>query len=162
LGAVLPHVRRAAELVGNLYGIENVLGWRASARDMLGHPAGLALDFMCDPSTGRKVNAYLLANAGALGVKYTIHEQTYFVPGEPPEPMEDRGSVTQNHGDHVHAQFRATGGNGTPVATDAGAAGAGGGLFDSWAGDLLALGVKFGATGAALALVVAGVRTTVK
>lgn len=168
LGAVLPHVRRAAELVGNLYGVETILGWRASAIDRLGHPAGLALDFMCDRATGDRVNAYLLANAGALGVKYTCWQQAYTEPGKAPEPMEDRGSPTQNHLDHVHATFRATGGDGTAVSADfAGASTTGtattssAALFGGWAGDLLAIGVKLTATGAALVLVVNGVRKTV-
>lgn len=163
LGAVLPQTRRCAELVGNRFGIETILGWRASAVDKLGHPAGLGLDFMCDRATGRALNAYLLANAAALGVKYTIHEQTYFVPGKAPDPMEDRGTPTQNHMDHVHATMKATGGDGSPVADVAGgssssAAPAGGGIFDGWAGDVLGLGLKLGATAGALALVVTGVR----
>lgn len=166
LGAVMPHVRRCAELVGPMFGIETILGWRATAIDMLGHPAGLALDFMCDPSTATKLNAYLLTNAGALGIKYTISLQTYYEPGKTGQPMEDRGSPTQNHMDHVHAQFRATGGDGTtPTSAGAGSTGStggDGGVFDGWAGDLLALGLKVTATGAALVLVVTGLRHTVK
>jgi hypothetical protein len=169
LGAVLPHVRRAAELVGNRFGVATILGWRATARDKLGHPAGLALDYMCDRAQGDQINAYLHANAAALGLKYTIWLQTYHPVGGAPEPMEDRGSPTQNHLDHVHAQFKATGGDGTPLAADfagvstsTGATASGGGLFDGWAGDVLAIGVKVAATGAALALVVTGVRQTVK
>jgi hypothetical protein len=167
LGAVMPHTRRAAELVGNLYGVESILGWRASAIDKLGHPAGLALDFMCGKTQGDQINAYLQANAAALGVKYTIWQQTYHPVGGKAERMADRGSPTQNHYDHVHAQFKATGGDGSAVSADfAGAstsadASAAGGLFDSWAGDLLGLGIKLGATAGALALVVAGVRKTV-
>lgn len=167
LGAVLPHVRRAAELMGNRHGIGQILGWRASARDKMGHPAGLALDYMCDKATGRKLNADLHANATALGLKYTIHEQTYFPVGGAPEPMEDRGSPTQNHEDHVHAQFKATGGDGTPLTfgsvSASGTATAGGGdVFDNWAGDLVGLGLKVTMTAAALAMVVNGVRATVK
>lgn len=163
LGAVLPHVRRAAELVGNLYGVESVLGWRASAVDKLGHPAGLALDFMCSKAQGDAVNAYLLANAGPLGVKYTIWRQTYYEPGKTPDPMEDRGSPTQNHMDHVHVTFRATGGDGSPMSAGAtGGSAADGGVFDGWAGGLLATGVKVTAIGAALVLLVTGVRKTVQ
>ena len=68
LGAVLPHVRKAAELIANRFDVATILGWRASARDPLGHPAGRALDFMvyADRAKGDAVNAYLLANAGAL------------------------------------------------------------------------------------------------
>lgn len=167
LGPVLPHVRRAAELMGTRHGIETILGWRASARDKMGHPAGLALDYMCDRATGDRLNADLLANAAALGLAYTIWEQTYFPVGGKPQPMADRGSPTQNHFDHVHAQFRPLGGTGAAV-TGADFAGAtaggslGGAVFDGWAGDLLELGIKLGATAGALALVVSGVRRTVK
>lgn len=165
LGAVLPHVRTAAQLVGNMYGIATIGGWRASARDPLGHPAGRALDFMCSKSQGDAVNAFLLANAEALGVDYTIWQQTYFKPGKAPEPMEDRGSPTQNHFDHVHANFNVMGGSG-PI-TDVPKKGVassvdGGGIFDGWADGLLGIGVQLAATGAALALVVIGVKKTVK
>lgn len=115
LGAVLPHVKRAAELAGPMFGISTILGWRATAVDMAGHPAGLALDFMCDVPTGKSLNAWLHANAAALGLKYTIHTQTYYPVGDAPEPMADRGSPTQNHEDHVHAQFKLTGGDGSTI-----------------------------------------------
>lgn len=165
LGPVLPHVRRAAELVGNRYGVASILGWRASAVDMKGHPAGLALDFMCDRATGDAINSYLHANAAALGVAYTIWQQTYLPVDGDPEPLEDRGSPTANHRDHVHANFKVTGGNGKPVSADVAGGNSGGAvdesdgpMFDGWAGDLLGIGLKVAATGAALALLVTGVR----
>lgn len=177
LGAVLPHVNRAAHLIGNQFGVATILGWRASARDKAGHPAGLALDFMCDRAQGDAINAFCMANAEALGIKYTIWQQTYFVPGEEPEPMEDRGSPTQNHMDHVHAQFTLRPGTGkltdtsglTPVGVDGYGPGdiaqdalaAALAPFDGWQGDLTGVAVKLTATAAALALVVAGVARTV-
>jgi hypothetical protein len=160
---VLPHVRRAAEHVGPMFGVSTILGWRATAVDMRGHPAGLALDFMCGRAAGRRLNAYLLANAGALGVAYTIHEQTYFVPGEAPEPMADRGSATANHLDHVHANFRALGGDGTEPDAGAGVESPASAAADlgGWATGAAALGLKLAAIGAGLVLVVAGARQTV-
>lgn len=169
LGAVMPHVRRAADLMGNRHGIESILGWRASAIDKMGHPAGLALDFMCTTAQGNALNADLHANAGALGLKYTIWRQTYYPVGGDSEPMADRGSPTQNHMDHVHAQFKATGGDGsTPGGAESGEPGAGeddtagAGLLDGWADGLLGIGLKVGAVAAGLALVVTGVKQTVK
>lgn len=170
LGAVMPHVRRAAELGGNLHGIESILGWRANARDKTGHPAGLALDYMCSKPQGDALNAWLHRNAGALGLKYTIWQQTHFPVGGKPEPMEDRGSPTQNHLDHVHGHFKALGGDGSTPDSDAGGgrAGAtadgaeGAGLLGGWAEGLLGVGLKVGAVAAGLALVVTGVKQTVK
>lgn len=168
LGAVLPHVRRAADVVGNLFDVETILGWRASAIDTAGHPAGLALDFMVysDSAKGDRVAEYLLANAGPLGVKYVIWRQRYREPGGAWEPMEDRGSPTANHMDHPHATFKATGGDGTAVSADfAGVTATGtadGGTFDGWAGGLAGVALKLAMTGAALALVVNGVRKTVQ
>ncbi|MFP5372397.1 MAG: hypothetical protein ACLGI3_16840 [Actinomycetes bacterium] len=169
LGAVLPHVRQAAELIGNRFDVDTILGWRLSAKDPLGHPAGRAIDLMTysDRAKGRAIVAYALANAEALGLQYAIFEQTYFVPGKAPSRMEDRGSPTQNHMDHPHLNFHVRGGSG--AVSDAGAfagASASGtteaGAFDGWAGGLLGLGLKLGATAAALALAVNGVRKTVK
>lgn len=168
LGAVLPHVRRAAELIGTQFNVDTILGWRASARDITGHPAGRAIDLMTydDRKKGRAIVAYALANADALGLQYAIFEQTYFEPGKPPDPMEDRGSPTQNHMDHPHLNFNVRGGDGTPVSADFAGASASGsastGTFDGWADGLLGVGVKVGATVAALALVVNGVKKTAK
>ena len=163
LGPVLPHVKKAAEDVGNRFNVASVLGWRASARDMTGHPAGRALDFMCDRAQGDQIAAYLLANADALGVEYVIWRQRIADPDEGGawEPMEDRGSPTQNHMDHVHANFTLLPGTGTTTSTDTGitkinADQVGGGLFGDWAGDALSIGVKLALTAGALGLVVAG------
>jgi hypothetical protein len=168
LGAVLPHVKKTAQLVGPMFGITNVLGWRATAVDKMGHPAGLALDFMCSRTQGEQLNSYLLGNAGALGIKYTIWRQTYFVPGKAPEKMPDRGSPTANHEDHVHAQFKAAGGDGTKAADFAGVDTSGtaevdddGGVFGNWSGDAANIGITLAVTVAALALLVVGAKKTV-
>lgn len=173
LGAVLPHVRWAAEEVGNRYGVGTILGWRATARDMAGHPAGRALDYMTSSSAqGWEIVAHLSANAEGYAVDYLIFERTYIKPDGTREPMEDRGSPTQNHMDHVHAQFKVRPGTKdvgkrsgyiANPATD-------GPLerlvdavnpFDGWQTDALAVGIKLTVAGAALALIVAGAARTV-
>lgn len=161
LGAVLPHVRRAAETFGPQFGITTILGWRATARDMMGHPAGLALDYMCGLSTGKALNSALHANAGAIGLKYTIHDQTYFPVGGEPEPMEDRGNPTQNHKDHVHAQFKASGGDGSVLKSGPMTVDGGDGLLSGWQSDATSLGLKIMAAGCVAALIVVGLKTTV-
>ncbi|GGS86518.1 hypothetical protein GCM10010156_51320 [Planobispora rosea] len=90
--------------------------WRADG-GMPGsdHPTGKAADFMITtggrmPSSaklkeGWEVANYVKDNAGKLGIKYIIFAQHIWSPARADEGwrlMEDRGSVTQNHFDHVH------------------------------------------------------------
>lgn len=103
-----PHVRAVAEHVGGLFGVPTVLGYgqRPNASD---HPKGLALDFMVgrDRGMGDSVAQYLQRNAEALGVTYLIWRQRIWNTGDASwRQMEDRGSITANHYDHVHASFR--------------------------------------------------------
>ena len=53
-------------------------------------------------SQGDAVAALVKANVGTYNVKYLIWYQRYWEPGGSWDPMEDRGSTTQNHRDHVH------------------------------------------------------------
>ena len=53
-------------------------------------------------SQGDAVAAFVQAHAGELNVKYVIWRQRYWEPGGSWELMEDRGSPTANHMDHVH------------------------------------------------------------
>ena len=93
------------------------------------HPSGLALDIMVsDVSLGTQVNDWLHANMGPLALNYTIWQQYYRPAGGGGNLMEDRGSPTQNHMDHIHALFNP---NGAPGIQDGGvgSSGGGGGLF---------------------------------
>ncbi|HEY5922136.1 MAG TPA: hypothetical protein VIV11_10720 [Kofleriaceae bacterium] len=56
---------------------------------------------------GDKVAQFTLAHQAEFGVWYTIWRQRYN-DGSGWDPMEDRGSITQNHYDHVHVSFDAT------------------------------------------------------
>jgi hypothetical protein len=70
------------------------------------HIDGRAIDFMItDSSLGQAVADYVLANAGALGVRDIIWSQRIWTPEQAASGwryMEDRGSPTANHYDHVH------------------------------------------------------------
>ena len=70
------------------------------------HYDGRAIDFMVtDPALGQAVADYLLANASALGLRNIIWAQQIWTPEQASAGwryMEDRGSATANHYDHVH------------------------------------------------------------
>jgi len=79
------------------------------------HGSGRACDFMMSPGgvmptaanrdLGWRIAEYAKANADRLGVMYVIWEQKIWDsrnPGAGWKPMSDRGSITQNHYDHVH------------------------------------------------------------
>jgi hypothetical protein len=69
------------------------------------HGAGRALDIMCSGSLGDAIASYVRSHASELGVSYVIWSQRIWSVQRSSEgwrPMEDRGSVTANHYDHVH------------------------------------------------------------
>lgn len=78
---------------------------RAARSSSSDHPDGLAIDFMVSTSTGDALAAYVLENQSRFGVKYVIWRQRYN-DGGGWSYMEDRGSSTANHYDHVHVSFR--------------------------------------------------------
>lgn len=113
-GGVQPHVAAAGMEVNRLFGpfaggIGGV-GQRANASD---HPSGHALDFMTmsNKAQGDKTANHLLANAKRLLVKYLIWQQA-INSGSGWRGMENRGSATANHFDHVHASFLRSGAGG--------------------------------------------------
>lgn len=69
------------------------------------HYTGGAVDIMITGATGDRIADYLIKNSSALNVKYVIWEQRIWNPGSGWSSMEDRGSPTDNHFDHVHASF---------------------------------------------------------
>jgi hypothetical protein len=69
------------------------------------HAAGRALDIMVSGSLGDSIAGYVRSNASALGVSEVIWSQRIWTvqrAGEGWRSMEDRGSATANHYDHVH------------------------------------------------------------
>lgn len=70
------------------------------------HALGRAVDIMVSGSTGTAVANYVIANASSLGVIEVIYQQRIWSPGKGWHALEDRGSVTANHFDHVHVSVR--------------------------------------------------------
>jgi hypothetical protein len=69
------------------------------------HSQGLAVDIMVSGSRGQQVADFVRANYSGLGVNYIIYAQQIWSvdrAGEGWRSMEDRGSTTANHFDHVH------------------------------------------------------------
>ena len=69
------------------------------------HSLGKAVDIMISGETGWQVAEFVRANAARFGVNYVIFSQRIWSverSGEGWRGMEDRGSVTANHYDHVH------------------------------------------------------------
>ena len=111
-GPVRPQVQAAADaVVSNVPGAGGITigGTRASGTDPAGHPSGLALDHMVmsDAALGDAIVQYHIDNWDALGVDHLIWQQRYLAsPGGSWSYMEDRGSVTANHMDHPHVNYR--------------------------------------------------------
>lgn len=103
-GGVQPNVAEVGCAVRAQFGLQTIYGYRAG--DAGDHGTGRALDFMVysDAALGDQVAEYLLANQGDFGINYIIWQQRINF-GSGWQPMEDRGSITANHYDHVHASF---------------------------------------------------------
>ncbi|QDF17462.1 tape measure protein [Gordonia phage PhrostedPhlake] len=86
--------------------IKDIGGYRQDAYPE--HPSGRALDVMVpNAKTGDEVNGFVHANAPKFPIEHTIWQQRWRPQGNVKgEPMEDRGSPTQNHMDHVHAWWK--------------------------------------------------------
>lgn len=98
-----PHVAQVGNHVLTKFDVDSV-GGVASRSGASDHPSGLALDFMTTGATGDRIAEYILANQSEFGVTYVIWEQRYN-DGSGWSYMEDRGSDTANHYDHVHVSF---------------------------------------------------------
>ena len=110
LGPVQPQLAQLVAALGPMFDITSVGGYRPSATDPNGHPAGLAADFMvpldaAGRAQGNALAAYAMTNATALKVDYILWQQRIWSAARASEgwrPMADRGSATENHLDHVH------------------------------------------------------------
>ncbi|MGI8813875.1 MAG: hypothetical protein ACR2G2_00900 [Pseudonocardia sp.] len=86
-----------------IFGVGTVggLGGRSNVSD---HPLGLAVDFMTTGASGDELADYALKYKDELKVKYVIWKQRINF-GDGWHGMENRGSATANHFDHVHVSF---------------------------------------------------------
>ncbi|WP_322938375.1 mucin-2 protein [Nocardioides bizhenqiangii] len=69
------------------------------------HAQGIAIDIMVSGDRGWQVAEFVRAHYAELGVSYVIYSQSIWSverSGEGWRGMEDRGSTTANHYDHVH------------------------------------------------------------
>jgi hypothetical protein len=69
------------------------------------HAQGLAIDIMVSGSRGWEVAEFLRANYSELGINYIMYSQKIWSVDRSSEGwryVEDRGSATANHYDHVH------------------------------------------------------------
>lgn len=91
--------------------VESIGGWRPpDGYDE--HSTGRAIDVMINPggsinsALGNEIFGWVKLNAKALNLKHVIWQQSIWWPGmdmsSAGNPMEDRGSPTQNHMDHLH------------------------------------------------------------
>lgn len=107
-----PHVAAYKEEVAAIFGITSFSTYRPG--DAEDHGKGLAVDFMVPVSSalGDQVAQYAVDNMAAKNISYIIWKQRFYSPfpsiygpAYTWNLMPDRGSVTQNHYDHVHVSF---------------------------------------------------------
>lgn len=102
----LSNVENFKQAIINQFGITDIGGYRPG--DPGDHGRGKALDVMVPVSsaTGDAVAQFALDNMDSYGISYVIwKQQIYGDWNRTWELMEDRGSITQNHYDHVHISF---------------------------------------------------------
>ncbi|WP_040783167.1 hypothetical protein [Nocardia pneumoniae] len=103
LAGTQPHVAQVGNLLKKTFGVTDIGG--AVGRRDGDHGAGLALDLMTsDSARGDAIADFVLANQQRFGVTYVIWRQRYN-DGSGWSYLEDRGSPTANHYDHVHVSF---------------------------------------------------------
>ena len=107
-----PQTAAFKEEIANLFGITSFSGYRPG--DSGDHGKGLAIDFMVPESSelGDKIAEYAIQNMASRGISYIIWKQRFYAPFDSKygpantwTPMPDRGSVTENHYDHVHVSM---------------------------------------------------------
>jgi hypothetical protein len=105
LSGTQPHVAMAGNYLKAMFQVKDVGGAVGRGGSGDDHGVGLALDFMMtDNNVGTALADFVLAHRKELGVAYVIWQQRYN-DGGGWSAMEDRGSPTANHMDHVHVSF---------------------------------------------------------
>jgi len=91
--------------------ITTIYGWRSSSAYSSDHPNGRAIDIMIpsyksNKALGDEIAQYFIDNGKRLHVTYILWQQrSYTLTRGSWKKMEDRGSDTQNHMNHVHVSF---------------------------------------------------------
>ena len=107
-----PQTAAFKEEIANLFGITSFSGYRPG--DSGDHGKGLAIDFMVPVSSalGDQIAEYAVQNMASRGINYIIWKQRFYAPYDSKygpaytwNPMPDRGSVTENHYDHIHVSM---------------------------------------------------------
>ena len=107
-----PQTAAFKEEIANLFGITSFSGYRPG--DSGDHGKGLAIDFMVPVSSalGDQIADYAIQNMASRGISYIIWKQRFYAPYQSKygpaytwNPMPDRGSITENHYDHVHVSM---------------------------------------------------------
>lgn len=107
-----PQTAAFKEEIANLFGITSFSGYRPG--DSGDHGKGLAIDFMVPERSelGDKIAEYAIQNMASRGISYIIWKQRFYAPFDSKygpantwNSMPDRGSVTENHYDHVHVSM---------------------------------------------------------
>ena len=107
-----PQTAAFKEEIANLFGITSFSGYRPG--DSGDHGKGLAIDFMVPVSSalGDQIADYAIQNMATRGINYIIWKQRFYAPYPSKygpaytwNPMPDRGSITENHYDHVHVSM---------------------------------------------------------
>lgn len=107
-----PQTAAFKEEIANLFGITSFSGYRPG--DSGDHGKGLAIDFMVPVSSdlGDQIADYAIQNMASRGISYIIWKQRFYAPFDSKygpaytwNPMPDRGSITENHYDHVHVSM---------------------------------------------------------
>ena len=107
-----PQTAAFKEEIANLFGITSFSGYRPG--DSGDHGKGLAIDFMVPVSSalGDQIADYAIQNMASRGISYIIWKQRFYAPYHSKygpaytwNPMPDRGSITENHYDHVHVSM---------------------------------------------------------
>ena len=100
-------------LIAGKFGIRDIGGYRP-VDQFPDHPSGRALDIMVysNRALGDSVASWLMANWRPANLNYLIWKQRSWNPQRGTwNLMPNRGGITANHFDHVHALFNPGGGN---------------------------------------------------
>jgi len=104
-GPVRPHAQAFADAIDEKFGaVAKTYGGHSPTKDR-------ALDIWDTGADLEAVVAFALENWTRYGVMYVIYRQQIYNPEIAPRwrTMEDRGTPTNNHFDHVHVSFQPTG-----------------------------------------------------